>query len=165
MFWCGTLLVSMLFGGVYLQKENDIAFAINRGKTYYFPHSFGLSWQQAVEYCRNHGMFLVTIQTKEQLGSVVEYLNTSGYWKTKDQLHMWTSLNDIGEEGQYFWASTGERLTFDRWKAGEPDNKRLDTCTTENCVVLSHHPVRGVYYSFDDRPCQENNLFLCESLG
>ncbi|KFB51646.1 AGAP007413-PA-like protein [Anopheles sinensis] len=96
-----------------------------------------LNWYQAVEYCRSRGMFLVTI-----------------YNKPNGILHMWISANDLGQEGQFYWASTGERLTFNRWTPNEPNNLQHDACTYEDCVVLERYLPSGVNYTFDDRPCK-----------
>ena len=109
-------------------------------------------------------MFLVTINNDEELNGVIEYIEKSGYTKTHDILHMWTSGNDLGEEGQFFCSSTGERLTFDRWTKNEPNNAMHDNCTYEHCVVLEYFQPWSINYTFDDRPCGANNFFMCETL-
>uniref|UniRef100_A0A182QVR0 C-type lectin domain-containing protein n=1 Tax=Anopheles farauti TaxID=69004 RepID=A0A182QVR0_9DIPT len=133
--------------------EEEVKFGIARGKTYHFVSSFQLSWQKAIEYCRDQDMFLVSIRNQEQLDAIGNEIEKSGFWKTHDYINMWTSLNDIGEEGQFYWASTGERLTFNLWKAGEPNNAKLNECTDEDCVVLVHHKDGGIVYKYDDRVC------------
>lgn len=37
--------------------------------------------------------------------------------------HFWTAGTDQGEEGSFFWMSTGRPVTFTNWNAGEPVNK------------------------------------------
>ena len=34
--------------------------------------------------------------------------------------HFWTAGTDQGEEGSFFWMSTGRPVTFTNWNAGEP---------------------------------------------
>uniref|UniRef100_A0A182NHZ5 C-type lectin domain-containing protein n=1 Tax=Anopheles dirus TaxID=7168 RepID=A0A182NHZ5_9DIPT len=152
MLWRSVLLLAFLATAVYPQRNTTIGFTTWRQKSYYFSSSFELSWQKAVEHCRTRGMFLVTIQSLEDLNAVVDYIDQTGYWKAKDQLNLWTSLNDIGDEGQYVWASTGERLRFDHWRSGEPNNLSHGSCQDEDCVVLMHYPSRNIHYGFDDRP-------------
>ncbi|KFB51645.1 hypothetical protein ZHAS_00019723 [Anopheles sinensis] len=123
-----------------------------------------LNWHKAVEYCRTRGMFLVSINNAEELDGVVDYIEKSGFSKTHGLLHMWTSANDLGEEGQFFLASTGQRLTFDRWTKNEPNNAKHDNCTFEHCVVLEYYLPLGINYTFDDRPCNAENFFMCETI-
>ncbi|XP_058121968.1 C-type lectin 37Da-like [Anopheles coustani] len=134
-------------------------------KTYHFETRFRLNWYQAVEYCRSRGMFLVTINSHPQYKAVVTILEKDGYMKPNGDMNMWTSANDLGQEGQFYWASTGERLTFNRWKANEPNNLKHDACTYEDCVVLQRFLPNGFNYTFDDRPCKSMNVFMCETLN
>ncbi|XP_308425.2 C-type lectin 37Da [Anopheles gambiae] len=158
------ILLSFLAVG-FISTQKDInTFGIFREKSYYFGNTFKLNWYKASEYCRTRGMFLVTINNDEQLNGVIEYIEKSGYTKTHDILHMWTSGNDLGEEGQFFCSSTGERLTFDRWTKNEPNNAMHDNCTYEHCVVLEYFQPWSINYTFDDRPCGANNFFMCETL-
>ena len=36
--------------------------------------------------------------------------------------HFWTSGTDQGDEGKFFWMSTGQPLTFENWNSAEPNN-------------------------------------------
>ncbi|XP_052862532.1 C-type lectin 37Db-like [Anopheles cruzii] len=148
-----------------IQSQSDTTFGVFREKSYYFGNSFKLNWFKAVEYCRSRGMFLVSVQNDEQLQGVVEYIEKSGFTKTHGILHMWTSANDLGEEGQFFWASTGDRMRYDRWTKNEPNNQMHDNCTFENCVVLEYFQPWSINYTFDDRACNANNFFMCETLA
>ncbi|XP_053676929.1 C-type lectin 37Da-like [Anopheles nili] len=158
------ILISFLFVGFITSQKDENTFGIFREKSYYFGNTFKLNWFKAAEYCRTRGMYLVSVNNDEQLSSVVEHIEKSGFTKTHGILHMWTSANDLGEEGQFHWASTGERMTYDRWTKNEPNNAVHDNCTTENCVVLEYYLPWSINYTFDDRPCGTENFFLCESL-
>uniref|UniRef100_A0A182MPY8 C-type lectin domain-containing protein n=1 Tax=Anopheles culicifacies TaxID=139723 RepID=A0A182MPY8_9DIPT len=158
------VLISFLAVG-FISTQTDInTFGIFREKSYYFGNTFKLNWYKASEYCRTRGMFLVAINNDEQLNGVVEYIEKSGFTKTHGILHMWTSGNDLGEEGQFFFSSTGERLTYDRWTKNEPNNAMHDNCTYEHCVVLEYFQPWSINYTFDDRQCGAENFFMCETL-
>uniref|UniRef100_A0A182NHZ3 C-type lectin domain-containing protein n=1 Tax=Anopheles dirus TaxID=7168 RepID=A0A182NHZ3_9DIPT len=157
------ILVGFLAIGL-ISTQQDITIGIFREKSYYFGNTFKLNWYKASEYCRTRGMFLVAINNDEQLNGVVEYIEKSGFTKTHGILHMWTSGNDLGEEGQFFWGSTGERHTYDRWTKNEPNNEKHDNCTYENCLVLEYYQPWSINYTFDDRPCGAENFFMCETL-
>uniref|UniRef100_A0A182ISB6 Microcephalin n=1 Tax=Anopheles atroparvus TaxID=41427 RepID=A0A182ISB6_ANOAO len=134
-------------------------------KSYYFETRFRLNWYQAVEHCRSLGMYLVSINSPRQHEAVVTLLEKNGYNKPNGILHMWISANDLGQEGQFYWASTGQRMTFNHWHTGEPNNLQHDACTYEDCVVLQRYLPSGVNYTFDDRPCKNLNVFMCETLN
>ena len=36
--------------------------------------------------------------------------------------HFWTSGTDQGEEGKFYWMSTGQPLTYENWNSAEPNN-------------------------------------------
>ena len=36
--------------------------------------------------------------------------------------HFWTSGTDQGEEGKFYWMSSGQPLTFENWNSAEPNN-------------------------------------------
>nr|XP_040241129.2 C-type lectin 37Da-like [Anopheles coluzzii] len=96
-------------------------------------------------------MFLVSIQNREEFEVVKDTINMSGFWKKNHYLHMWTSLNDIGEEGKYYWASTGTRNQLDLWRNTDPNNSQHDSCTDEDCVALVHFRDLSFTYGLDDR--------------
>uniref|UniRef100_A0A182UZE9 C-type lectin domain-containing protein n=2 Tax=Anopheles merus TaxID=30066 RepID=A0A182UZE9_ANOME len=156
-------LILVSFSLVQAQQHVEIDFAASRHKEYLFISTFNLSWHKAFEYCRGQGMFLVSIQNREELEAVKDTINMSGFWKKNHYLHMWTSLNDIGEEGQYYWASTGTRTQLDLWRDTDPNNSQHDTCTDEDCVALVHFRDLTVTYGLDDRACSSEFMFMCET--
>ncbi len=36
--------------------------------------------------------------------------------------YYWIGLTDLFQEGNFIWASTGEKATYTNWWAGQPDN-------------------------------------------
>uniref|UniRef100_A0A182WCV7 C-type lectin domain-containing protein n=1 Tax=Anopheles minimus TaxID=112268 RepID=A0A182WCV7_9DIPT len=143
-----------------------------QNKSYQFVHLFKLNWHKAAAYCRSQGLFLVSIHNEAQLEGIMRYLNETGYYQNENILQVWTSGNDLGEYNQFVWTSTGERIVIDRWTRGEPNHvlHNKEKCMVEHCVALQHyttstevHPV-PIVYSLDDRPCEWQYNFICESL-
>ncbi|XP_053661877.1 C-type lectin 37Db-like [Anopheles marshallii] len=148
-------------------QESDITFGVFRQKEYYFSNSFKLNWFKAVEYCRLRGMFLLSVRNPEEREAVIEYLTSTGYPKTHSSFIFWTSGNDLGEEGEFHWASTGERFNYLNWRQNEPsgmsggeDSRKEDCCHVE---YWSGHGA-NYNYTFNDRSCDHKLLFLCETL-
>ncbi|XP_049291363.1 C-type lectin 37Db-like [Anopheles funestus] len=162
------LLVAFLFQfQISAISQDAVSFRILQVKSYYFGSTFKLNWHKAAAFCRSQGLFLVSINNQAQLDGIIEYIKNSGFFRTEKNLQMWTSGNDLGEQNQFIWTSTGERIVLDRWSVGEPNHAKVDNCTVEQCVVLQHYepPVAGgANYSLDDRACQRQYFFMCESL-
>ncbi|XP_035914060.1 C-type lectin 37Db-like [Anopheles stephensi] len=147
-------------------SSSDTTFGIFRQKEYYFSNSFKLNWFKAVEYCRSRGMFLLSVRNAEEREAVIEYLDSTGYTKTHKSLYAWMSANDLGEEGEFHWASTGERVNYMNWSDTEPNDYRIDDCTGEDCAILEYWAEGGANYNytFNDRSCAREFLFICETL-
>jgi hypothetical protein len=74
--------------------------------------------------------------------------------------HFWTSGTDQGEEGHFFWMSTGRPLTFTNWNAGEPNNFRYENGEEEHCLELWNRDGKGL--KWNDTPCSFETYFVCE---
>ncbi|XP_049280210.1 C-type lectin 37Da-like [Anopheles funestus] len=162
------LLVAFLFQfQISAISQNAVSFRILQVKSYYFQFTFKLNWHKAAAFCRSQGLFLVSINNQAQLDGIIDYIKNSGFFRTEKNLQMWTSGNDLGEHNQFIWTSTGERIVLDRWSVDEPNHWVVENCIVEHCVVLQHYgpPVSGgANYSLDDRACQWEYFFMCESL-
>ncbi|XP_049541909.1 C-type lectin 37Db-like [Anopheles darlingi] len=146
--------------------NDDNTFAVFRQKSYYFSDSFKLNWFKAMEYCRKRGMFLLSVRNTQEREAVIEYLGSSGYTSTRKTVMFWTSANDLGEEGEFYWSTTGEHVTYSNWSPSEPNNAKVDDCTNEDCAVLEYWADRGAGYNYtlDDRSCMREYHFICETL-
>ena len=106
-----------------------------------FHPSHQANWYKAEQYCRFHGMHLASINNAEEQKNLQEHIQAVGknicrghQFLDKGLLiatlctqgmgheHFWTSGTDQGEEGKFFWMSTGRPITFENWNAGEPNN-------------------------------------------
>ncbi|EAL41799.1 AGAP007408-PA [Anopheles gambiae str. PEST] len=156
--WVAILLSFLAIGLISTHDTSELC----HGK-YYFGNTFKINWYKATHYCRSRGMFLVSINNHAQLNGVIKCIQKSGHMNLNNDLDMWTSGNDLGEEGQFFFSSTGERVTFNRWDKGEPNNAWHGMCVYENCVTL-HFKLHSVNYTLGDRPCGKEKFFMCEAL-
>lgn len=113
-------------------------------------------------------MFLVSVINQEHLEEIVSFVNNSGIFATANEIVLWTSGNDLGEEGQFHWASTGDRLTLNVWGANEPNNIKFDDGWTEDCVQLKIETYENdktkLKSKINDVRCRVNAYFMCETL-
>ncbi|XP_052889796.1 C-type lectin 37Db-like [Anopheles moucheti] len=131
-------------------------------KKYLFSDTIKLNWYKATEFCRSRGMFLMSIRNTAEREAVINFLESTGYPKTHDKFMLWMSANDLGEEGEFHWASTGERVNYSNWSDKEPNDYK----SGEDCVVLAYWKKGGSkhHYKFNDTPCTRDYQFICETL-
>ncbi|XP_050091171.1 C-type lectin 37Db-like [Anopheles aquasalis] len=161
------IVLNVMLAQLSYQASDDNTFALFRQKRYHFSTSFKLNWFKAMQYCRTRGMFLLSVRNPQEREAIIEYLYGTGYIKTHQSLMIWTSANDLGEEGEFYWSTTGEHVTYSNWSPGESNNAEFDDCTNENCAVLEYWAHRGAAYNytFDDRSCKYEYHFICETLS
>uniref|UniRef100_A0AAG5D7A3 C-type lectin domain-containing protein n=1 Tax=Anopheles atroparvus TaxID=41427 RepID=A0AAG5D7A3_ANOAO len=160
------LYVFMFLQGQVSLQKTDITFAINRQEEYFFSDNLKANWFGAFQHCRTLDKHLVSIRNDEERRAVINFLDSTGYTKANKEFKLWISGNDLAEEGMFYWASTGERLTYQNWRSEEPNDYAHDRCTGEDCVILEYidGAGRNYDYTFDDRPCIRQFPFICESI-
>ena len=79
------------------------------------PTTVAMTWQQARDYARTLGGYLVSINDAAENAFVDgRYTNTIG-------VRRWIGLSDAASEGVFVWDS-GEPVTYTAWGSGEPSN-------------------------------------------
>jgi len=72
----------------------------------------------------------------------------------------WTSGTDLGAEGQFYWASTGDQFgVYQNFGIGQPDNTGAGG-TVEHCVEY-WNPSTTVL-KWNDRSCDYVSRYICE---
>ncbi|XP_044748513.1 C-type lectin 37Db-like [Coccinella septempunctata] len=122
------------------------------GNYYYFVKYFKTNFFKAMQFCKENGMDLLSLETGEEYMAIVSYLKKH-YPKAE---HIWTSGTDAGEEGSFVWLSTGRSVNFTSWGAGLPDN----SAKIEHCLEIARTGVENYYWN--DRACNSEYNFICE---
>ncbi|XP_044748047.1 C-type lectin 37Db-like [Coccinella septempunctata] len=122
------------------------------GNSYYFGIYFKANIFKAMQFCRHHGMDLLSIESREENTEIMNYIIS--YFNHIE--HFWTSGSDLGEEGQFVWLSTGKPFNYTYWASPQPDNDR----NMENC--LGFWKIGDKTYIWNDMPCTDNFHFICE---
>lgn len=110
------------------------------------------------------------IDSQEKRKKVKDYLDTMDidFKNFKDEI--WTSGNDLGQEGSYLWMTTGKHLgsaelafsIFDNKKHINPLGLLLQKIKSENCLAVWNKFGHGLTLNDDD--CFAERFFLCEKL-
>ncbi|XP_059489669.1 C-type lectin 37Db-like [Neocloeon triangulifer] len=121
----------------------------------YWISSDKKNWHEASRICRTYSMQLAGLETKDEIQSVAEkaYVNDTsppaeGYWM---------SLCDLVEDGKWYWAHSGEDLTYSQWDAGEPNDVGK---VPQRCVELKMASDKS--FKWADRDCMDERKFICE---
>lgn len=67
-------------------------------------------------------------------------------------------VNDIVNEGEFVWISSGQNATYLNWGPDQPNNR----WGNENCVVIRNDPGQGFDMTWSDDPCTDLNTYICE---
>ncbi|XP_045479164.1 lectin subunit alpha-like [Harmonia axyridis] len=122
------------------------------GHFYYFETYFKANFFKAMQFCRDRGMNLLSIESEDENKRISEYLlkHANGIEE------FWTSGTDLGEEGKFVWLSTGKYFTFTYWSYPQPDNAGK---LGEDCVEIWKLPDR---WAWNDNKCTIEFHFICE---
>lgn len=77
-------------------------------------------------------------------------------------LNLWTSGTDFGgAEGDFYWAGTGDPLTFTDWLPNEPNNWFKEK-GGEHCIEYVVPPDDSNAFGWFDALCMDKYHFVCE---
>lgn len=107
------------------------------------------NWTDAYDYCEKHNMSLLSFETQEESQRIGDYIKQSGL----PQDFYWTSGKDDTSEGNWVWASIQENVTFENWRANQPDGGQK-----ENCLYLHSRDE----FKWGDWLCHLAEQFICE---
>ncbi|XP_037938975.1 C-type lectin 37Da-like [Teleopsis dalmanni] len=127
------------------------------GNNYYLiHHSNKINWFNARDTCKRMGADLATITDDNQLTLLSKHLMSLGYGKDD---WFWIAGNDLGQEGNFYWVSNGERMTFAKWSQGQPDNDHNNK--VEDCV---HLWFREGQFKMNDWQCKNGKAYyICQA--
>ncbi|KAJ8975403.1 hypothetical protein NQ317_001943 [Molorchus minor] len=112
---------------------------------------FQATYFQAYQYCRYHGMQLVTISSQAENDFLERELEKLG------KHSFWTSGSKLSDENNWSWMSTGNPITYINWYPGEPNNVKDDK---EDCIEMRSLDDKGL--KWNDAGCSNRFNFICE---
>ncbi|RYE82990.1 MAG: hypothetical protein EOO75_19905 [Myxococcales bacterium] len=113
----------------------------------YYLDDYGLvgSWDDTEAYCVTAGGHLASISSSGEQ----EFLF---YLLGSDSTARWIGLSDKAVEGTFAWSS-GEPVTYTKWRSGEPNN----SSNAEDCAEYRYSDG-----NWNDNNCSVSRLFVCE---
>ncbi|XP_054707983.1 macrophage mannose receptor 1-like [Uloborus diversus] len=114
-----------------------------------------LNWEKALEFCRNEGGSLATIDNQDVQNFVVTFFILGNVTEVANGV--WIGLHDRVTEGKYEWSDATE-VNFTNWSPHEPSGDRYGD---EDCANIQFHPNRNIG-TWNDFPCGREMPFLCQ---
>ncbi|XP_017783957.1 PREDICTED: C-type lectin 37Da-like [Nicrophorus vespilloides] len=130
------------------RQSNDF-----RNKSYYVESLIKTNFFNAFMFCQRMNMRLLSIATNEEYDHILNILRTQIQFGPDSRL--WTSGNDLAQEGKFDWLSSGHPVLINKWLHKQPDNRD----GVENCVDFWNE--NGVIGLNDDH-CGVLAYFICE---
>ncbi|KAJ8937495.1 hypothetical protein NQ318_011494 [Aromia moschata] len=120
-------------------------------KSYYFEIVLKANYYQALQFCRYHGMQLLSITSNEENEFLQSEIVKSGIVDPA----LWTSGTKMPDGTQWIWMSTGRPLIYTNWGIGEPNNAQNEQCIS---VRLTKQ-----FFTWNDLNCGSQSYFICEN--
>ncbi|XP_056637528.1 perlucin-like isoform X2 [Diorhabda sublineata] len=128
------------------------------GKTYYVDTVFKANFYKSLQFCRQQGMHLLSINSQQENDRIGKFIQDNGLGYG----HYWTSATNLVGDNEWVWLSTGQNMRYANWYPGEPSGKNSQN-GSENCVEARHwaHPSG---FTWNDIDCLTERYFICESI-
>ncbi|XP_058456527.1 low affinity immunoglobulin epsilon Fc receptor-like [Malaya genurostris] len=140
---------------------NFFSLSVYCAKTKYFIPSIRANWFKANEFCNSLHMRLLIVKSKDENDAVGRYVKTTEKF-TEEGCSFWMGATDLAEEGTFIWTATGEPLTYNNWRRGEPNDGMNEN---EDCLQLVYMPKSDYIWHWNDNICTEKILyFICEQV-
>lgn len=118
----------------------------HKGHRYkFFEHK--MSWPRAKASCEAFGGHLVTISDQDEQDFIAKLPP-----KVDSANRVWIGLSDRQSEGEWQWV-TGEKMSFQNWGTGLPDNLR----NNQDCAEMGYAGSQ-----WNDREARSRFAFICE---
>lgn len=130
-----------------------------------------MNWYLAINECKALGLELASIESEEEDAELMKIISGillpwitlrdnnihSKFIFSEKRDHYWISGTDLGSEGKFYWASTGQPFgDYTKFKSHPPDNFE----GVEHCL----HYVGWASADFwNDNNCDNKFRFICES--
>ncbi|XP_011190486.2 C-type lectin 37Db [Zeugodacus cucurbitae] len=120
------------------------------GSKYYLVHALELNWHGAAHLCRSYDSDLLTIESEAEMNALFSHLR--GLYSFA---HIWTSSNDLSDEGKYVSLNSGRPMIYTFWGPNEPNNAG----DVEDCVEVL---LNNVSFTMNDNNCSKKMRVICE---
>ncbi|XP_050298652.1 perlucin-like [Anthonomus grandis grandis] len=133
---------------VIVKSENEKFLVFSKSK---------VTWYQALIECKRIKRELATINSEKEELELDNFLLNNNFDKT-----YWMGATKEGN-GEYYWATTGEKMNYTFWVNGQPDNTKYDLNWDEgeHCLAWTVQS-NQVFYGWNDVTCLEPHYYICQ---
>ncbi|XP_069140714.1 perlucin-like protein isoform X2 [Argopecten irradians] len=122
---------------------------------YLFRHTTG-SWFTAKAYCESEYASLAEIKNVQENDFIVRTIrNIDLPGVSLASRSYYVGGTDHAKEGEWIWAGSKDRMTFDNFQPPEPNNK----ANNEHCLSL-YGPI---HFSWNDDGCKHGYYSICKA--
>ncbi|XP_072389729.1 perlucin-like [Diabrotica undecimpunctata] len=118
-------------------------------KSYWIGDAFQLPWYEALSFCHQMHMQLLTITCDEENEIIFNYIRDAG-----KGFEYWTSGTRAIDQSKWIWLPYGKTVEYTKWSAGQPSDP-----AGEKCLQVWNI---GGKLEWNDRPCWVPFYFICE---
>lgn len=118
---------------------------------------FKLNWFESIEYCSRLGMRLSVLNTLEKHTEAVREAQATVRDFSGFHNGLWIGGSDLGKKGSFVWLPTGTKVTWTKWKFGEPSGG-----ANERCMNLYNWHEEEFYWMTNDANCELRFYALCQ---
>ncbi|KAG5865294.1 hypothetical protein JTB14_003958 [Gonioctena quinquepunctata] len=119
-----------------------------REKSYFMAVHFHATFFEALNFCEQIHMKLLTIRSADENNRILKYIREAS--KGNDY---WTAGTRLVDGYSFLWLPQGERVEYTNWANGEPSD------VNEKCLQVL---VKGGRLEWNDKPCDHRLPFICE---
>ncbi|XP_064631578.1 perlucin-like isoform X1 [Lineus longissimus] len=114
------------------------------------------TWLEAQGFCKAMGANLASIEYWQENRYIVGYIKRhhSKFKNKAFKRSFWIGGNDFANEREWRWVETQEKVRYQNWYHGQPDNAK----NSEHCMELE----KKYKYQWNDQSCELRNHFICE---
>lgn len=98
------------------------------------------------------GGFLASIDSADEFSASSQHLSN----KYPSDRWWWLSGSDLNKQSDWYWYSTGKRISYTNWSSGQPDNAG----GIEHCMNLWYMNNK---HEMNDLDCNRDIFFICEA--
>nr|XP_023015124.1 C-type lectin mannose-binding isoform-like [Leptinotarsa decemlineata] len=134
---------------IYANKHSSII-PLHRygGKSYYMGTQFHATYFEALMFCEQIKMKLLTIRSADENERIHKYIR-----EASKGTEYWTADTRLVDGFNFLWLPYGEPVNYTKWSNGQPSD------VNEKCLQLW---MIGDRLKWNDRPCDIRFNFICD---
>ncbi|XP_050511757.1 lithostathine-1 isoform X2 [Diabrotica virgifera virgifera] len=134
-----------------VQSQPSLHLIVNGSKSYYIGDVFQGNFFRSEQFCRQHGMNLVSIGSSAEN----DFLKTIIVKEGDGSVEFWTSGTKLPDSNRWIWFTTGRTITYFNWLQRQPDANKDYQCIQAKII--------NNLLQWSNKDCWEEYHFICET--